>query len=107
MSLLIGIAAGIGAIAFYWLIGQVTKLALGIGAGYMPPLPSGEGSTVFSSIGKIWMIPIITTLGGLVSGLICCEEIFGPEGSTEKAEKVLHSSPSFVLRCNARGNYSL
>lgn len=32
LSLLIGIAAGVGAIAFYWLIGEVTKLALGTGA---------------------------------------------------------------------------
>ena len=32
LSLLIGIAAGVGSITFYWLIGEVTKLALGTGA---------------------------------------------------------------------------
>lgn len=99
LSLLIGIVAGVGSIAFYWLIGEVTKLALGLGAGYTPPLPAGEGATVFSSISRAWLIPVITTLGGLLSGLIIFK--FAPEAEghgTDAAIDAFHNKGGVIRR---------
>jgi CIC family chloride channel protein len=99
MSLLIGVAAGLGSIGFYWLIEQVTKLALGMGAGYYPPLPAGEGTTVFEDITRLWMIPIVTTLGGLVSGLIVFKLAPEAEGhGTDAAIDAFHNKGGFIRR---------
>jgi CIC family chloride channel protein len=99
LSILIGIAAGLGSIAFYWAISQVTRLMLGIGAGYTPPLPVGEGATVLSSITRIWMIPIITTLGGLISGLIVYNLAPEAEGhGTDAAIDSFHNKGGFIRR---------
>ncbi len=70
ISIAIGIAAGFGAIIFYDAIGWVTYFFLGKGAGYIPPPPAGEGGTVVSYPANPYFLPIITALGGLLSGLI-------------------------------------
>jgi CIC family chloride channel protein len=99
VSLLIGLAAGLGSIVFYWLIGEVTRLALGSGAGYFPPLPSGEGTTIYSSIGRPWLIPIITTLGGLLSGLIVFKLAPEAEGhGTDAAIDAFHNKGGIIRR---------
>ncbi|HTY81441.1 MAG TPA: chloride channel protein [Dehalococcoidales bacterium] len=100
ISLLIGIVAGLGSILFYWLIQEVTRLALGTGAGYFPPVPTGEGgTTVFSTITRTWMIPIITTLGGLISGVIVFK--FAPEAEghgTDAAIDAFHNKGGAIRR---------
>jgi chloride channel protein, CIC family len=99
LSLLIGIAAGLGSIVFYWLIGQVTRWALGGGAGYTPPLPTGEGADVFTTITRTWMIPIITTVGGLVSGLIVFKLAPEAEGhGTDAAINAFHNKNGVIRR---------
>jgi CIC family chloride channel protein len=76
---LIGVVSGLGAIAFYWSIAFTTHWLLGTLAGYSPPQPASEGVTVvppiaqgwsFHAILRRWPIPLVTTLGGLVCGLI-------------------------------------
>jgi CIC family chloride channel protein len=66
----IGIVAGIGAIIFYDAINLATSFFLGAGAGYIPPLPMGEGITSPSYPHNPYFLPLITALGGLLSGLI-------------------------------------
>ena len=46
LGVLIGIVAGLGAIAFYWAISKMTGLLLGDIAGYHPPMPRGEGGPI-------------------------------------------------------------
>lgn len=73
ISTLIGIVAGIGAIAFYAAIHLATNLFLGGLVGYLPPEPAGEGKTVILSFwaeARPWLLPIVTTLGGLLAGII-------------------------------------
>jgi CIC family chloride channel protein len=70
LGALIGIVAGLGAIAFYIAIDRSTWLFLGQLVGYEPPMPRGEGETVVNQIARPWAIPLVTTLGGLISGLI-------------------------------------
>ncbi|HZC07616.1 MAG TPA: chloride channel protein [Ktedonobacterales bacterium] len=74
---LIGVVAGVGAIFFYSAIAFCTHLFLELGAGYTPPKPAGEGSTVIQHIARPWMLPVVTTLGGLLCGLIVFT--FAPE----------------------------
>ena len=46
---LIGIVAGVGSIVFYAAIAFCTHLFLGLGAGFVPPGPAGEGATVITA----------------------------------------------------------
>jgi chloride channel protein, CIC family len=88
---LIGVVAGIGSIVFFWAIDIATKFFLGLGAGYYPPGPAGEGATVIRPIAHLWMIPVITTLGGLLTGLIVYT--FAPEAEghgTDAAIEAFH-----------------
>lgn len=67
---LIGVVAGVGAILFYSAIALCTHLFLGLGAGFFPPNPASEGVTVIRPIARPWLLPLITTLGGLLTGII-------------------------------------
>ncbi len=70
LGVLIGVVAGLGAIAFFSAIQWSTKLFLGGIADLTPPLPLGEGQPIVSAAGRRWLIPVVTTLGGLLAGLV-------------------------------------
>ncbi|HET7034239.1 MAG TPA: chloride channel protein [Thermomicrobiaceae bacterium] len=70
LGVLVGIAAGLGAIVFFWLLQTGTHLFLGRLAGYAPPAPLGEGNHGASSLGRPWVLPLVVALGGLLSGLL-------------------------------------
>src|SRR2546430_14940290 len=73
ISTLIGIVAGVGAVAFYVAIHFATEVFLKGLVGYQPPDPAGEGQTLIMSFwaaARPWLLPIITMLGGLVAGII-------------------------------------
>src|SRR2546423_1471861 len=72
ISTLIGLVAGSGAIAFYAAIHFATGTLLGQLVGYLPPDPAGEGSSKVIPLWAAappWLIPIVTTLSGLVAGV--------------------------------------
>jgi len=99
LSILIGIAAGLGAIVFYWAISEVTGLMMETAAGYNPPGPAGEGPTIFTAIARPWLFPIITGVGGLISGLIVFK--FAPEAEghgTDSAIDAFHNRGGFIRR---------
>src|SRR5450755_2108312 len=64
ISTLIGLVAGVGAIAFYAAIHFSTSFFLGRLVGYLPPDPAGEGvGTVvmpFWSAARPWLLPLST-----------------------------------------------
>lgn len=94
---LIGIVAGLGAIVFYEAIKWSTYLFLGMGAGYYPPGPLGEGQPVVREIARRWMIPVVTTLGGLLSGIIVYT--FAPEAEghgTDAAIDAFHNKGGLI-----------
>ncbi len=70
LAVLVGIVAGVGAIAFYWLIQAATAFFLGSLAGYLPPEPFGEGNRPETGFGRPWVLPLVVALGGLLSGLL-------------------------------------
>ena len=91
IAVLIGVVAGVGALAFTAAIHYATMLFLGLGAAYVPPSPAGEGSAPITPIGRPWLLPLITGFGGLISGLI----VFGlaPEAEghgTDAAISAIH-----------------
>jgi CIC family chloride channel protein len=96
-TVLIGIVAGAASIAFFSAIAWGTKLFLGLGTGFTPPIPAGVGVTTVTDVGRVWMIPVITTIGGLISGLIVYR--FAPEAEghgTDAAIDVFHRKDGVV-----------
>lgn len=72
ISILIGGISGIGAIAFFTAIHLFTRFFLGEGVGIIPPDAAGEGTNIVSpsSVERLWLLPIVTMFGGLLSGII-------------------------------------
>jgi CIC family chloride channel protein len=98
-AVLIGIVAGVASIAFFSAITWASRLFLGLGAGFVPPLPLGEGgtATTVGYISRRWMIPIITTLGGLISGFLVYRLAPEAEGhGTDAAIDAFHRKEGLV-----------
>ncbi len=75
LAILVGLAAGLGAILFYLATRVAGHYALGIVSGYEPtPHPPGEGpiSRLPEIVGRFrpWLLIIIPAVGGLLSGLL-------------------------------------
>lgn len=79
LALVVGIVAGLGAITFHYACQFVVHHALGNLAGYHPHHPAGEppltgpaAGTVAGAAGMLrpWMLLLIPTIGGLVSGFL-------------------------------------
>lgn len=72
LGTIIGVVAGISALAFYFTLKLMEHLFLGLVVGISVPEPIGEGGSLESEfkVINLWLIPVSTTLGGLLSGLI-------------------------------------
>lgn len=73
ISTAIGLVAGIGALLFFEAIRFATDFFLGTLVGYYPPDPAGEGIRGVMplwSAARPWLLPAITTAGGLLAGII-------------------------------------
>ncbi|HWD93231.1 MAG TPA: chloride channel protein [Verrucomicrobiae bacterium] len=72
IGILIGIGAGVGALALSKAIELITKFALGTIVGYTPPLPGGEGGTdsYLFHMSRPWLLPVVTAATGLVGGFL-------------------------------------
>lgn len=91
LSTAIGIVAGLGAVAFYLGIQLATDLFLGRIVGYLPPAPVGEGSPQIVPMARPWLLPVVTTLGGLISGIIVFSLAPEAEGhGTDAAIEAIH-----------------
>ncbi|MEP7202826.1 MAG: chloride channel protein [Ilumatobacteraceae bacterium] len=92
---LIGVVAGLGAIAFIYALDGASKLLLENLGGYKPPLPIGEGNRlVAGTFTRPWAIPLVVGFGGLVSGVLVFR--FAPEAEghgTDAAIDAVHHNP--------------
>lgn len=103
ISILIGLVAGVGAIAFFAAIHYATDFFLGHIIGYLAPGPAGEreGTTVmpFWSAVRPWLLPLITASGGLISGIIVFHMAPEAEGhGTDAAIGAFHQGHAIRAR---------
>jgi len=90
-SALIGIAGGLGAQLFVWILNLAEGLLLVGITGYRPPEPGSVNPQPFFTGSAYWLIPVATTLGGLLSGILVYT--FAPEAEghgTDAAVEAFH-----------------
>ncbi len=93
IGVLIGIIAGTGSLVLYYAISFCTSLFLTGITGFVPPSPISEGGTAVYAFGhfKYWLIPVSTTLGGLLSGILVYRLAPEAEGhGTDAAIEAFH-----------------
>lgn len=95
LASLVGVAAGLGAIAFQYLSQAVTHQALAVTAGYEPEEPAGEHSWFadreVEGEPRFWLLLAVLVGGGLASGLLVFT--FAPEArghGTDGAIEAFH-----------------
>ena len=98
LGILIGVVAGLGAIAFIFVLEGTSKLLLQTLGGYKPPLPIGEGNRLAAGgFSRPWAIPLVVGLGGLISGVLVFG--FAPEAEghgTDAAIAAVHHNPKGI-----------
>jgi CIC family chloride channel protein len=99
-SVLLGIIGGLSAQLFIWMLRLSQHFFLTWIAGYRPPGLPEEGGVLREMIGPhgLWLVPIATTLGGLISGALVYGLAPETEGhGTDTVVKAVHWTGS-VLR---------
>jgi H+/Cl- antiporter ClcA len=97
LGALIGVVAGLGAVAFISALQWGTHGFLGALGGYHPPTPIGEGHAPGTGTTHSWRVPLLVALGGLVSGLIVFRLAPEAEGhGTDAAIAAVHRDPAGV-----------
>ncbi len=98
LGVAIGVIAGLGAVAFYLALKYSTEFLLGYLAGYDVPTAFGDGGDRGSAgFDRAWAIPLVTTLGALVSAVIVAK--FAPEAEghgTDNAIEAVHTDPRAI-----------
>jgi len=101
IGILIGVGAGLGALALSWCIHAVTHFLLGGVVGYTPPLPGGEGGEgiYFFNMSRPYLLPLVTGAAGLVGGYLTWK--FAPQTAgigTNAAIRAFHNNEKLSLR---------
>jgi CIC family chloride channel protein len=92
-TILLGIIGALGAQLFMLMLRVANTLFLNIVAGYQSPGLASEGGPVQQVIGPhgLWLIPVVTMLGGLISGILVYGLAPEAEGhGTDTAVKAFH-----------------
>ncbi|MGE5235597.1 MAG: chloride channel protein [Acidobacteriota bacterium] len=98
-SVLLGIVGALSARLFMWMLGVAQDLLLGRVAGYLPPRLLAEGGPLKETIGThgLWCIPVATTLGGLLSGVLIYSLAPETEGhGTDTVVKSFHRAAGYL-----------
>ncbi len=73
----VGVLSGFGAIVLFFMIKGAGALLLDYIGGFKLPMPAGEGGREAFFISRRWLILILPTFGGLVSGILVTK--FAPD----------------------------
>jgi CIC family chloride channel protein len=96
-SALLGVAGALSAQAFMWMLHLCSRLLLTGISGYQPPgVESGALQQIVGAHG-LWLIPVATTLGGLLSGFLVYR--FAPEAEghgTDTAVDAFHRREGII-----------
>jgi chloride channel protein, CIC family len=96
LGTMIGIVAGIGAVAFTEALAYASHVLLGGIGGYTPPVPIGEGGLAGSGahFSRPFAIPLVVGVGGLISGILVFWLAPEAEGhGTDAAIEAVHHDP--------------
>jgi chloride channel protein, CIC family len=98
-SALLGVVGALSAQLFMWMLRVCERLFLYGLAGYHPPGTAEDGAAHSQVIGPhgLWLIPIATTVGGLLSGFLVYR--FAPEAEghgTDTAVDALHRKEAMI-----------
>jgi chloride channel protein, CIC family len=77
LAVLMGVVGALSAQLFVFLVNLAQTVLLVGFAGYVPPEPGTLDPTPITGSWGLWLIPVVTTLGGLMSGLLVYT--FAPE----------------------------
>lgn len=98
LGIAIGAIAGLGAVAFYLALKYTGDFLLGYLGGYDVPTAFGDGGDPGSAgFDRPWAIPLITTVGALLSAAIVAK--FAPEAEghgTDNAIEAVHNNPRAI-----------
>ena len=87
---LVGTATGFASVIFYLGLNYCSSFLLGDMAGFHPPLPGGESSGHESSVNSMnYLLLIIPTIGGLISGIIVYS--LAPEAEGHGTDAVINA----------------
>lgn len=98
-SLWLGLVGALAAQVFLFLLDLSQRLFLEGLAGYTPPGLPDEGGSLVEKIGShgLWLIPLVTTLGGLLVGLLVYTLAPEAEGhGTDSAVKAFHRAGGYI-----------
>ena len=90
-AILLGAVGAVGAQVFLFALRWATRLFVNDFAGYLAPGLPSEGGALREVIGYhgLWLIPVATTLGGLIVGLIV--ERYAPEAEGHGTDAVVRA----------------
>jgi CIC family chloride channel protein len=93
---LIGVVAGLGAVAFFSALNAATHFLLGTIGGYRPAGTAGEGGIhAASGFSRPWAIPLVTWGGALVAAMLVFAVAPEAEGhGTDAAIAAVHHNPT-------------
>ncbi|HEV7583728.1 MAG TPA: chloride channel protein, partial [Mycobacterium sp.] len=99
LGITIGVIAGLGAVVFYLALKYAGDFLLGYLADYRIPTPVGEDGGSHGSAGftRPWAIPLVTTVGALLSALLVAK--LAPEATghgTDEAIEAVHTDPRAI-----------
>src|ERR1700734_2631050 len=92
-SVILGIVGALSAQLFVWMLRLSDRIFLGWIAGYHPPALPQDGGVLREVVGPhgLWLVPVATTLGGLISGALVYGLAPEAEGhGTDTVVKALH-----------------
>ncbi len=98
-TILLGIVGALGAQVFILMLKGVEAVLLSGLTGYTPPGLPDEGGVLKQVIGPhgMWLVPLATTLGGLISGILVYSLAPEAEGhGTDTAVKAFHHAAGFI-----------
>ncbi|HVX62130.1 MAG TPA: chloride channel protein [Pirellulales bacterium] len=99
LSMLVGVIAGIGAIVFFSACQVVSHYALDEAAGYRPHAPGGEPPMLKDTTRPFqpWMLLLVPTIGGALSGLLVYSLAPEAEGhGTDAAIDAYHHQQGYI-----------
>ncbi len=90
LSVLVGVAAALGALAFSYILNTATEFFMGHLVGYVMPLPSGEAPSVIPATATHrWLLFIVPAVGGLLAGLTM--KLFASDAAGHGTDSVIEA----------------